>query len=566
MGKKWLSSSNQNNAQFLVNLANGKRAGSPANTAPNKTPAFRARQGQGLCGVQFGTKFNLEPTTGDPNTTIPAQFGFTLPLPQNEEAVDFIPNAGLGSSDVIVEGHNDFRGFFGALNLSVTGITVHVQNTTGSPDCTPSYEMGVPQVPSPLGDGDVLLGFGDPITRSNPTNGNIYVGGLQFGFSDTAVGVFKTTPAILTSPCQPLGTTNEGDSTACLPVNQMINTQTEFASFLMNDKPDMAVDERPSGTGAGDVYVTDTQFNVFTGTSEIGLEVCNAGLSACSPYNIVSDTTENGGFPQDQFSSVKVRPDGGISITYIDLVQTLSGFTFVQNFLIKYISCTPNRAPAFPTCNPVQLVTTETTPLGFHGNLASNIFRVDTYPTHDNRKDSRGTQTYIVWSHCNQHQTATLDFLGECANADLMYAFANTTGNPAAPSWTVASFDTSAGDQYMPWVRTDAARGTVNVDYYTGVDDPQFRHQYKITLAQIPPGTDSPTLNVVPSIESVDPSGDFNFQNSFIGDYVGVAARGGTAYMAYTYNNDPGVLPDGTNNGSSTTLTEENNHLRLVNY
>src|SRR6516164_3833569 len=44
MGKKWLSSSNQNNAQFLVNLANGKRAGSPANTAPNKSPAFRARQ------------------------------------------------------------------------------------------------------------------------------------------------------------------------------------------------------------------------------------------------------------------------------------------------------------------------------------------------------------------------------------------------------------------------------------------------------------------------------------------------------------------------------------------
>lgn len=573
MGQRWLSHSNQNNAQLLVNLANGNQIGSPANTNPNGTPAFFARQGQGNCGVSFGTKFNLEPPTGDPGTVLPRLLGYNLPLPQDEEAVDFIPNAGISGSDVIVEGHNDYRGFFGALNNSVTGITVHVADSTGSPDCTPSFEMGVPQVLSPLGDGQVLLGAGDPIVRANPTNGNIYAGGLQFGFSDTAVGVFKTTAAALSSPCQPLGTTNEGDSTACLPVNRMVNTQNEFSSFTFNDKPDMAVDERPSGTGAGDVYVTDTLFNIFTGTSEIGLEVCNASLSACSPYNIVSDTSENGGVPSDQFSNIKVRPDGGISVTYVNAVISLTpSFAFVQTDFIKYISCTPNGAPAFPTCNAAQLVATEDTPLTFFGNLGSNLFRVDTYPTHDSRNDSRGAETYIVWSHCNQHQTETLAFLGECANADLMYSFANTTGNPAAPSWTgPLTFDASAGDQYMPWVRTDTARGTVNVDYYTGVDDPQFRHQYKITLAQIPPGKDSPSLNSVPAMLSVDPSGDFNFQNLFIGDYVGLAARavaGGAsrAYLAYTYNNDPGVLPDGTGNGASTTLTEENNHLRLVRY
>ncbi|HYL16786.1 MAG TPA: hypothetical protein VEV41_27375 [Terriglobales bacterium] len=578
-GMKVLAGSNQNNAQMLFRLGGGT-VSAQGNTSPNRIVNLQTRQGQGNCGVQFGTKFNLEPATGDPNVNLYASFDsffggtavLTVPLPQDEEAVDFIPNAGQAGSDVIVEGHNDYRGFFGALNSSVTGVTVHVANLTGATDCTPSYEMGVPQVASPLNDGDVLLGSGDPIVVANPTNGNIYVGDLQFGFFDTAVGVFKTTAATLSSPCQALGTTNEGNSTACLPVNVMVNTQNEFSSFLFNDKPHMAVDERPSGTGAGDVYVTDTQFSLFTGTSEIGLEACSANLVSCSSYQIVSDTTESGGFPQDQFSNIHVRRDGGISITYVSVNFNFNTFPFSETFDIKYVSCTPNGAPNFPTCSPAQRITTEARPLDFGGVLASNLFRVTTYPTHDNRDDSRGTRTYVVWAGCNQAPTNfTLAFEFVCPNADLRYAFANTTGNPAAPTWKGPfTFDASAGDQIMPWVRTDATRGIVNVAYYTGADDPLYRHKYRATMRQISPGSDTPSPPNLTAILSVDPSGDFNFQNLFIGDYIGVAGRaiaGGAsnAYVAFTYNNDPGVLPNDAGT-AATVLTEENNHLTIVKY
>ncbi len=609
--QRLLAGSNNGNAQFLVSLAGGTIS-SPGNTSPNQQVDFETRQvqGGGACGAPFGTKFNLEPVTGDPlvNLYIADENIFkgnavlTLPLPQNEESVDFLPYAGLGGSDVIVEAHNDYRGFFGqgdlpdtrslkpnnakvpgviyALNGSVTGVTVHIANSTGTVDCTPSYEMGTPQVASPLGDGEVLAGFGDPTVAANPTNGNIYLADLHFGtgvlgaVNDTAVGVFKTTGSTLTS-CQPVGTTNEGDPTACLPVNVMVNPQKlftltfkgnteQFSISVLNDKPDMAVDERSFGIGAGDVYITDTQFDFLNGRSEIGLEVCDSTLTKCSPYGIVSDTTEQGGFPQDQFSNVHVRSDGGISITYANLNFNFSIFPFVATSDIKYISCTPNGAPNFPTCRPAQLITTEKQAVS--GTLFNNFFRVSTYPVHDNRDDFSGTKTYVVWTRCRQTPNAlTEDFFLPCAKADLSYAFADTTGNPMAPKWQGPfTFDASPGPQFMPWVSTDALRGIVNVAYYTGVDDPMNLHRYKVTLRQILPGSDAPTPPLPSGMLSVDPSADFNFQNFFIGDYLGVAGRGGRAYVGFTYNNDPGVLNNGGT--AATTLTEQNNHLTIATY
>jgi len=109
------------------------------------------------CGAASGVRFNLEPRLD--------------PLPQNGTAVDFLPDAGLGGSDLIVGAANDmrlltsgsggapdFRGVFGI--SSQTGFYVH-RNGSDPNACSPDLEGGMGRVPHPVS-GKPLVGVGYP--------------------------------------------------------------------------------------------------------------------------------------------------------------------------------------------------------------------------------------------------------------------------------------------------------------------------------------------------------------------------------------------------------------------
>jgi hypothetical protein len=83
------------------------------------------------------------------------EIGF--PVAQNEESVDFAPHAGAQGSDLVIEGANDYRGFFdtiespnltsgqpqpNAWGFGVTGYYVH----TGGDDCSPTFEGAFPHL------------------------------------------------------------------------------------------------------------------------------------------------------------------------------------------------------------------------------------------------------------------------------------------------------------------------------------------------------------------------------------------------------------------------------------
>jgi hypothetical protein len=51
-----------------------------------------------------------------------------------------------------------------------------------------------------------------------------------------------------------------------------------------------------------------------------------------------------------------------------------------------------------------------------------------------------------------------------------------------------------------------------------------------------------------------DPVTGFWHGNTFIGDYIGLAVRGGTGYAAFPYNTEQGIF-------SGVKAPEENNHL-----
>ena len=149
----------------------------------------------------------------------------------------------------------------------------------------------------------------------------------------------------------------------------LLNPQPPTTTFI--DKPHLRLDERTVGTGAGDVYVTWTNFDLIHGTSVIQITACRqnpASTTDCSTPLAISSTDA-----QTQFSHIAVRRDGIITITYLSILGIPTQFPnlFQKQFDIKYVSCRANGAPAAPSCSPPSLVTSEMLPLPFGGVLAA---------------------------------------------------------------------------------------------------------------------------------------------------------------------------------------------------
>ena len=549
-GKRFLMGSPNPKMRDMGRLVVGNGSYRASSTAQPifgvRVPSFHPGTISGICSAISGCKFNLELPTNA--------------VPQNEESVDFIRGGGLGGEDLIVQGSNDYRVGFGTLG-SLTGYYV-----SRDMDGTPEFEGGLPALPDPLEPGDILIGGGDPVIAADPIRGAVFAADLRFDVSTTGIGVFRTTKDKLNSglvgDC-PDGTHAEPQAAGCWPTKKLVNPQPSQASFLfLEDKPHLAVDERDDGpVGAGDVYVTGTEFSSFSSASRIWLVACNNALTACSAPVIIS-----GSDTASQFSHVAVRPDGGVTVTYIDLGA--SPF-FNQQFNIKYVRCSPAAAPATPSCSPATLVYLETQPLAVNGFLGAQDFRVVTYPKHDHRTDGNGTETYVVWDRCKVDPSANIVLGGVvCPDADVVYKGSTDNGI----TWSTVSplsVNASAQDQFFPWIKTDRSTGIINIVYYTSQNDPTFQHRLNVYLNHINPDgvlnvnaiTDT---HVITSVVN-DPAADPLLGGYFLGDYIGVAARGlsidgaSRAYCGFTSNDVQGSY-------SGVSAPQQDNKLIRLDY
>jgi hypothetical protein len=504
------------------------------------------------CTAATGNRFNLEPATGDPNT------GLLFPLPQNDESVDFLPNA-LGATatgpDLVVEGADDFRGLNNGLGSSLSGYYVHSLASTAN--CTVTFEGGTPAVSA---FGEDILGFGDPVVSADPSRHQVFYASLGMGPAREDINLYKTTAANLTTTAVcPAGTHGVFDAAACWPTSIGIDGVGLYTNGPIADKPHMRVDEglpcAPTGcttgqhVGGGDVYVTDTYFfSTYTplsnNTSQIHLIACKNDLSACSYPETIS-----GQDFRTQNSHISVRPDGSLSITYVDVSQAQSGNAA---FSIKYVSCTPGGAgaPSAPVCAPPQAILTDTNaiPFGDHP-LSGEGFRVSTYPKNDYQVETNShIWQYVVWDRCK----IPLLFGATCPDSDV-YAIAADTGvagTPiAAPTWShaFAVANVSGAHEFMPWIRTDASRNIINIVYYTNASDTAYNHRPVVNLKQILPcaGTAPCAVSAVSAITTTpdEPQADnlfFQFAPGF-GDYLGLASRGtatgaSRAFVGFTAN------------------------------
>jgi hypothetical protein len=606
-------------ARGLVRFAGGDPSAVVAPVISWQPAPFTAWEapavGTACGGTTNGAKFNLEPIAGDPLVNLNAGgFGAAVvqPLQQDEESVDFLFAGGGSGGDFLVGGANDLRGFFGGMGFSATLTAFHTKNlTTGTFDCAVEVEAATPDVIDVHGVTD--SGFGDPAIAADNSRMMIFAADLHFGtgasgFTETSIGLFRTTPASVDAASCLAAAEGKPKNAACWPKGIVLNAaDSGAAAGIFNDKPHMTVDERSTGTGtgAGDVYVTWTEFTAAA--TNIDLVACkNSFLALADCSSIVHVASVPSASPSFlQFSHVAVRPanasssPGEITVTYIE--PTPVGFgppptvPATETMDIHYVKCAPKGAPAAPICGAPGLVFSEKTPIFFPGGAVSGeLFRAATYPKHDHRVNSTGgTDTFVTWDHCSINPVsltayslggfggapAISDFI--CPNADVLISMSSNDGATWSAPTILAG---GAGDQFFPWLRADRGSagnslGTVNIAYYDTAPD-LSRHDLKVKIIQIPPTSNTGGTPVAVTSLNNDPSGDFDLRDLFYGDYIGVFARGsGTAvgscagtcraYPSYTRSNDPGKLGGAGHGGTgagSVTLTETNNHVSLVTY
>ncbi len=516
------------------------------------------------CGAALGTKFNLEP---------PAKA-----VPQQLEAVDFIPNRVALNEDLVVGGAFDARGVtFATANAttphwdgSVGGYYVRRSSAAG---CAPQFEGGLP--PITVG-GNVFTSNGGVVVAADRERDVFFVADLRFSNANSgwsAIGLFRASSAtLLNRTLCPNGTHTAAQARSCWTGTPpaMIDPIPSGGTINALDYPSIAVDERANGagTGAGNVYVA------FTGSSGQGRVVvnlvsCSNGLSCSAPITI-SASGENVAFNGTESAYVQVRPDGNITITYLD--QTNQNQNSPTE-IIKFVMCEPGGAPKAPVCRAPTVVATEAQTIStFELNqaLSSENFFAFTNARHAHRLEADGTvTTFVVWDRCAEYFTfipnPNPNQPALCLNADVVMRTSTDSGK----TWSATTaVNTDPGHQFFPSISTDDSTGIVNIAYYDTEQD--FLHKRMVVaLNQIAAGTTQVgapiALTTTPIPWDADPNqtalpvDDFDF-------HFGMKARGmGTpgfsrVYVSFTSTGDRKGIYQGQ------ALPEQNNNLQKLLY
>lgn len=487
--------------------------------------AHPANAGSGCTGPN-GSRFNLEPRR---NAVV-----------QAARSVAFLANRVGPNIDLVVATAADERGLAG----SPDGFYVQRSNA----NCTPDLEGGLPFISNAF---DLFAPNGSTTAIADPARDAFFIVDLRFGQTtdENGLGIVRATAAnLLSSTACPSGT-EPGGSASCWTAGAVTNI-TELNAFL--DSPHIAVDPRTSGAGAGDVYTVVAQRSATGSSTSISLTACTNAALDCGHSVAIS-----GGDGDADFPFVQVRPDGGITISYRNTT-----FPNVNPEEIKFVNCTPNGAPAAPTCATPVLVTTENNPV--FATLLGDVPMMDElYPRHAHRLESDGktVTTFLVYDRCD---VAVIQQVGLgspfCAKADA----AVTSSADGGATWSpVVNVSASAGQQFFAAVATDNSTGTVSIAYYSTEND-FFQQRAQVFLAQVAPGSTSvgdPQLLTADfgDVQASSPLAVLD-QPAGFGDRLGLAAGGtGTAgqsraYAGFTWNSVFGTY-------GGVPSVDVNNHL-----
>jgi hypothetical protein len=484
------------------------------------------------CNGPNGSIFNLEPRSNA--------------VTQAALSVAFLPDRAGAGLDLVLATATDQRG------LSDSPEAFYVQRSTEN--CAADLEGGLPGISA---SGNMFAPVGTPIAVADPAHDGFFIVDLRISSDPdlNGVGIIKATAANLLNPTDcPTGTQTTG-SAGCFTTGSVFNI-TPINNFLVD--PNLAVDQRTSGTGAGDVYtvVTETLSNNDFADTSISLMACtNADLN-CSNNILISGTDK-----EAKFAWVQVRPDGAITVSYVNYNSLTT--TSEQ---VKFVTCTPNGAPKAPTCSAPVLIATET----FLRRIGQTRLQDFMMPKHTHRLESNGTvTTFLVYDRCEVKllELSKADFaIASCPKTDVVVTSSTDGGQTWSP---IAKVTNSPFQQFFSAIATDSSTGTVNIAYYSTENDTTFQTHPQVFLAQIAPGTTSvgtadllTSASIYPNTTAAIPT---QFEPLGLGDRIGLAAAGtGTAgqshaYVGFTWNSVFGTY-------GGMVLPDMNNHLTFLQY
>jgi len=501
---------------------------SEASSQPAEAPAATVP-----CTGDSGARFNLEPRVAA--------------VPQQNAAADFILNGAGAGADLIVQTANDWRGAFASSTWdnSTSGYYVHRSTTA---DCSVQFEGGLPSFTV---QGNIAMGVGDASVVADPTRGAFFMADMRFGTA-SGIGLFRASAANLLNPTNcPNGTHLEAQAASCwmqtppVLVNQV--TQPFFSSQF-----NLAVDERATGVGAGDVYIAANAYVASQSSDEVFVTACTNSTLKCSPLVLLNNN-------DIAFPYVQVRPDGLIAISYLGAGSQL-----------YFVTCTPAGAPNSPVCGQPNAVTTiaNALPTDSTGELTTPLNGIDnfvvfTYPKHATRRESNGRfTTFLVYDDCKNPYnspppptpTPTI-----CMDAEVNLTHSTDNGR----TWSApVSVDTASGHHFFPSIAVDHSTGTVNIVYYT-TEGNAFHRYVRVFLNQIAPGSTAigPAQQVTKAFAPMDISP--GFQNLNQDDFhLGAIARGtGKPGQSHLYTSFNRTLVNGIYHGRP--LPDKNNHISL---
>jgi len=498
--------------------------------------AGTASAGTVPCSGSAGARFNLEPRTSA--------------VPQNQGAADFLPNRIGPNDDLIVQAANDWRGNLTNVNWdqSVSGYYVHRSTTA---DCSVQFEGGLPSFTF---QGNTEMGTGNTVVAADPARDAIFMADVRFAGTG-GVGLFRASASsLLSSATCPNGTHTLAQATSCWTVIPPVLLFPAPSFDSVGDQPHIVVDERATGTGAGDVYVVSSTFNFSTQTNSISVAACSDTLSCAQPV-AVSGSNSASGFPY-----IQLRTDGTITVSFINSNSDGTATVF-------FATCTPSGAPKAPVCHAPVQVAKLSEPLFPSISVANPLVNVNlqvfTYPKHANRTESGGKFTsFVVYEDCKNPYQFGNPPVTICLDAEVMMTTSADGGN----TWSAPiSVDASAGHHFYPAITTDTSTGIVNLAYYSTSGD-KFNHDVRVFRNQIAPGgtsvgTPQRVTTILDPIDA-DPQDLGYFQSDA---YLSAIARGnGATGQSRLYTSFDSTTVFGSYEGRFSP--EQNNHISLFSY
>lgn len=481
------------------------------------------------CNGPEGARFNLEPR---PNA-----------VPQNQASADFLLNRLGAGEDLIVGAANDWRGNLTSgvnWDQSVSGYYVH---RAVAADCSVQFEGGLPGFTA---QGNTEMGTGNVVVAADPARDAFYMADVRFGSASTGgVGLFRTSAATLLNPVTcASGTHTASQAASCWTATPPVLLFAQPVFDSVNDLPRIAVDQRATGTGAGNVYVAVEQFDFNTYSSSIQMVACTPALSCSAPATVSAAASTAAAFPY-----VQVRPDGLVTVSFVNGNPDGSDS-------IMFATCTAGGAPHAPACSAPSLVTQVANPIGSTSMININLLAF-TYPKHASRAETGGTFTsFLSYEDCKD------PFQQVCLNAEVLMTMSADNGQ----TWSSpVSVDTSTGHHFYPAMAVDASTGVVHLTYYSATGD-KFNHEVRVLRNQIAAG--ATTLGTVQLVTQVlDPiDGDPQSLGLFQSDlFTGAIARGtGKSGQSRLYTSFDSTIVPGAYQGRLDA--EQNNHIDVVAY